>query len=489
MGLVSRVWDAAAHRPGRWAGWRSPLPRRSPPRRSPPRRSPPRRSPPRRSPPRRRAAAPPRRRAPEHPRDFRRPAGFPVHVSGGPVHARAGASPRRIAAALVCLLLLLPTAAPAASLEATKRALAQQMRWAGGGSGALAVELDTGAQIYARRPAVPRMPASVEKLYTTATALRALGAEGRLVTQVAALAGPDLAGTVPGDLYLRGSGDPTLGPVDLGLLADQLESLGVFGVAGRVVGDESAFDALRGPPSSGFRTSAYVGPLSALAMNHGLTGVRSPYFQAQPARFAARAFTSVLRRRGIWVGAPAATGPTPPGATPIATSPSPPVVELTRLMNLPSDNFAAETLLKAIGSQVTGIGSTEAGASVMRAELAELGIAPTVVDGSGLSRLNRTSPQQVVDLLRGMAGEVAFRGSLAVVGRSGTLSTRMRGTAAQDRCAAKTGTLTDVSALAGYCTTIDGTDVAFAFLMNGVNPSGARALQDRMTAALARYTP
>ena len=65
----------------------------------------------------------------------------------------------------------------------------------------------------------------------------------------------------------------------------------------------------------------------------------------------------------------------------------------------------------------------------------------------------------------------------------------MRGTAAQDRCRAKTGTLSDVSALAGYCTTVDGTNVAFAILMNGVNPSAARALQDRMATALARYTP
>jgi D-alanyl-D-alanine carboxypeptidase/D-alanyl-D-alanine-endopeptidase (penicillin-binding protein 4) len=405
------------------------------------------------------------------------------------VHPPAGAALRGIAA-VVCLLLLLPAApAPAAGLEATQRALAQEMRWAGGGSGALAVELDTGARIYAERPAVPRTPASVEKVYTAATALRTLGADGRLVTQLAATVGPDEVGTVHGDLYLRGSGDPTFGPVDLDLLADQLEALGIFGIAGRVVGDETAFDRLRGPPSSGYRTSAYVGPLGALTMNHGLTGLRSPYFQAEPGRFAARAFTRVLRRRGIWVARPAITGVTPPGATPMATSPSPPMVELTQLMNQSSDNFMAETLLKAIGAQVAGIGSTEAGAGVVRTELAELGIAPTVVDGSGLSRSNRTSPQQVVELLRGMDGEAAFRGSLAVAGRSGTLADRMRGTAAQDRCSAKTGTLSGVSALAGYCTTIDGTDVAFAWLMNGVNTSGARTLQDRMTAALARYTP
>ena len=82
---------------------------------------------------------------------------------------------------------------------------------------------------------------------------------------------------------------------------------------------------------------------------------------------------------------------------------------------------------------------------------------------------------------------VAFDESLPVAGRNGTLYNRMRGTAAQDRCHAKTGTLHDVSALAGFCNTTGGERVAFAFLMNRVNPSGARALQDRMTVALARY--
>ena len=65
----------------------------------------------------------------------------------------------------------------------------------------------------------------------------------------------------------------------------------------------------------------------------------------------------------------------------------------------------------------------------------------------------------------------------------------MRGTHAQDRCRAKTGTLRDVSALAGYCTTRRGGAVAFAFLMNYVSPYNARILQDRMATALVRYSP
>jgi serine-type D-Ala-D-Ala carboxypeptidase/endopeptidase (penicillin-binding protein 4) len=396
---------------------------------------------------------------------------------------------RRIAA-LVSLVVLLPApTALCAGPAATKRALALQMRWAGPASGALAVDLDTGARLFALRAGVPRTPASVEKLYTTATALRRLGADGRLVTQVSADVLPDFRGRVLGNVYLRGAGDPTFGPVDVDRLADQVESAGVLTITGRVVGDESAFDALRGPPSSGYATSIYVGPLGALTYNRGLTGRRSPYFQAQPARFAARAFTRELRSRGIRIRRRAVAGVTPPAAPRLATWASPPMVDLIRLTNVPSDNFAAETLLKAIGSQVAGSGTTAAGAAVVREEMGRVGINPIVVDGSGLSHGNRTSPRQVVRLLRTMDGEAAFTGSLAVAGRSGTLIDRLRGTAARDRCRAKTGTLNGVSALAGYCTSVTGTDTAFAFLMNGVNPAGARVLQDRMVASLAKYSP
>jgi D-alanyl-D-alanine carboxypeptidase/D-alanyl-D-alanine-endopeptidase (penicillin-binding protein 4) len=65
----------------------------------------------------------------------------------------------------------------------------------------------------------------------------------------------------------------------------------------------------------------------------------------------------------------------------------------------------------------------------------------------------------------------------------------MRGTPAQDRCRVKTGTLVDVSALAGLCDTTGGRTIAFAFLMNRAWLFSARRAQDRMTAAIARLEP
>jgi D-alanyl-D-alanine carboxypeptidase/D-alanyl-D-alanine-endopeptidase (penicillin-binding protein 4) len=262
-------------------------------------------------------------------------------------------------------------------------------------------------------------------------------------------------------------------------------------VEGRVIGDESAFDAFRGPPSEGYRTTSEVGPLSALAFNHGRTGKRFPYFQSSPAAFAAQQFEKELEKRGVTVVGTAKAGIASTGMVPFSEWDSPTISNIVRQMNQPSDNYYAETLIKGLGSEFGGAGSTAAGSTVVRDTLRRFEINPTIVDGSGLSRADRTSPREVVALLAGMdksEAAVAFDESLAVIGRNGTVYRRMRGTAAQDNCHTKTGTLRDVSALAGYCNATGGHRIAFAFLMNRVWPAGAHRLQDRMTVALARYT-
>jgi D-alanyl-D-alanine carboxypeptidase/D-alanyl-D-alanine-endopeptidase (penicillin-binding protein 4) len=160
---------------------------------------------------------------------------------------------------------------------------------------------------------------------------------------------------------------------------------------------------------------------------------------------------------------------------------------LVRMTNTPSDNFFAETLLKDLGAAANGRGSTSGGVGVVLDRLARLLLRPRIVDGSGLSRLDRTSPSEIVALLRAERNNGPFVDSLAVVGRTGTLSRRLRGTAAASRCRGKTGTLHDVSNLAGYCTAADGHLLAFAFLMNRISPGFAHGLQDQMTLAVARY--
>jgi D-alanyl-D-alanine carboxypeptidase/D-alanyl-D-alanine-endopeptidase (penicillin-binding protein 4) len=208
--------------------------------------------------------------------------------------------------------------------------------------------------------------------------------------------------------------------------------------------------------------------------------------------FAAQRLVDALRAAGVRVPTTTrlGTGITPGGSKPLAHVNSPNLATLISLTNTPSDNYFAETLLKDLGARLGGRGSTAAGAAVVRAEVAQaFGIHPTLNDGSGLSRYDSTTPLQVVTLLQRMAGNSTFVNSLAVAGRTGTLSRVNRGTIAQGRCRGKTGTLRDVANLAGYCQARDGHTLAFAFLSDAIsNPDYVHGVvHPGMTTALANY--
>jgi D-alanyl-D-alanine carboxypeptidase/D-alanyl-D-alanine-endopeptidase (penicillin-binding protein 4) len=228
------------------------------------------------------------------------------------------------------------------------------------------------------------------------------------------------------------------------------------------------------------------GWLSALAWGHGQAG------SSGPAVLAADRLHRLLKGAGITSGrrprAGAAPNPLPP--QPLAGVPSPDVGTLAAITNQASDNFFAEMLTKSLGASFGDGGTTGAGLSVVRAEMAKFGVHPLLADGSGLSRANRTTTRQVVRLMERMhAQEIAasWEGSMAIAGRSGTLRKRMRGTAAAGACRGKTGTIIGVSALSGYCTTQGGATVAFSFIENGVYVLGAKRTEDRMLAAIAKY--
>jgi D-alanyl-D-alanine carboxypeptidase/D-alanyl-D-alanine-endopeptidase (penicillin-binding protein 4) len=167
---------------------------------------------------------------------------------------------------------------------------------------------------------------------------------------------------------------------------------------------------------------------------------------------------------------------------------SPRISKLVALTNTPSDNFFAETLLKDLGARFARHGTTPAGVTVVRQTIAsQFRLHPRFNDGSGLSYYDRTTPFDVVSLLRQQARDSAFTASLAVAGKTGTLAHEMNGTYARGRCRGKTGTLNSVSNVVGYCHSRDGHTLAYAFLMNSVNPEGAHPIQNRMEVATARY--
>ncbi|MGO9320406.1 MAG: D-alanyl-D-alanine carboxypeptidase/D-alanyl-D-alanine-endopeptidase, partial [Solirubrobacteraceae bacterium] len=313
-------------------------------------------------------------------------------------------------------------------------------------------------------------------------------------------------GVWEGSLYLRGGGDPTFGSTSFihshyggvgasvsALVSQLVGTDGIHRVTGSIEGDESYFDALRGEPSSNYAWDPFLeGTLSALAFNRGETGHQTnPPTPNAPAAFAARALWRALKADGVSIHGGSGAATTPAGAVQLAQAQSPTVAQLLALMLPPSDNFFAETLVKDLGARYGGAGTTAAGAAVVTRTISTLlGIHPHVVDGSGLSEEDRTSPYQVADLLVELAPTpigAVLRDSLAVAGRSGTLELRMRHTRAAGNCQGKTGTLTGVSNLVGYCQAADGHTLAFAIFTDDIPTETAHTFQDHMAITVADY--
>ncbi|HLH14967.1 MAG TPA: D-alanyl-D-alanine carboxypeptidase/D-alanyl-D-alanine-endopeptidase, partial [Solirubrobacteraceae bacterium] len=408
-----------------------------------------------------------------------------------------------VLAAYAAALLAPAVAGAQGSLATLQGELAHELSLAGSADGAYVYDITARQPLFSERASAMRPPASVEKLYTATSALALLGPTARLDTTVYGVGQMAPGGVWQGSIYLRGGGDPTFGSsafirshyggvgTSVATLAAQLARTdGIHSITGSVQGDESYFDSLRGEPSSDYAWDPYLeGTLSALAFNRGESGSeRGPH---APAAYAARELRAALRGDGVSVHGASGAATTPAGAVQLAQAPSPTIAQLLALMLPPSDNFFAETLVKDLGARYGGAGTTAAGAAVVANTIAKLlGIHPHVVDGSGLSEADRTSPYQVADLLVELAptpiGEV-LRDSMAVAGRSGTLELRMRDTRAAGNCQGKTGTLTGVSNLVGYCLAADGHTLAFAIFTDGIPTETAHLFQDNMAITVADY--
>ena len=397
---------------------------------------------------------------------------------------------RRAAAAAI--VLALPLAATAAALSAPLPARLQHAlvvpTVSAADSAAFAVDLTTGQAVFSRNASLPLLPASNEKLAVTYGALTALGPSFRIETDV--LGDGRQEGTAwDGDLVLKGYGDPTLTSQSLAALAQQVSADGITQVTGHVVGDASWFDAQQTAP--GWKPSFYIGespPLSALIVNRGLVG---SYTSHNPALSATQLFRKALVAAGVHVAGVAELGTADTAAVPLASVDSPTLASIVRWMDRNSDNFTAEMLLKQLGAVQAGAGTTAAGAGVVTGLLAQAGIPMTgvrLVDGSGLSLLDRVTASELVSLLTTMWNDPGVRpellASLPVAGRNGTLVDRMRGTVAAGVVLAKTGTTDNASALSGFV----GDRYVFSVLENGdpVDWDWARLSQDRFAIALAR---
>ena len=394
---------------------------------------------------------------------------------------------------LACLAAL-AAAAGATPAGAAHRSLAGRLTAAlqaplvdFGDTGALVVDLSSGAIVYAHNAALALRPASNEKLAVTYAALTALGPAFRIETDVLGEGSQD-GTTWTGNLVLKGYGDPMLSSADLASLARQVRAVGITRVEGEVIGDETWFDRRRTAP--GWKASFYLTqspPLSALIVDRGRVG---RFATRNPALSAAQLFVKALGRAGVRVAGTATLGKAGARGVNLASVDSPTLDAMVHFMDEASDNFTAEMLTKELGAVQLGQGTTAAGVRVVYGQLAAAGVplgGVRLADGSGLSLLDRLTPAALVALLRVMWSDPTMEpellAGLPVAGRTGTLHDRMRGTAAAGVVRAKTGTTDNSTALSGFVRS----RYVFAVIVNGapVSWTWSRIAEDRFAELLA----
>jgi len=412
--------------------------------------------------------------------------------------------------------LTLPSPSPAAAVAAAspeeevdpaavRRAVARLLRDKDlGPRVALAVgQLSDGETVYDVGPDLVT-PASTMKMLTSVAALATLGPEHRFRTTA-------VAGASPREVVLVGGGDPLLARTPDGdayppradivtlakATARSLKKLGRVRV--RLGYDTSLFS---GPAESPAWRPTYVpenvvSRISPLWVDEGLE--RESVFRAEdPALGAAAEFAEVLEKQGIKVRG----RPTPvvaaPDATEYAGVESAPLAQIVQWVLEVSDNEAAEVLFRHVGIAEGRPGSFTGGAAGVRAVLGRLGVDVTgdrILDGSGLSRENRLSPETLLSVVEVAAQEEhpelrRVLSGLPVAGFTGSLTYRFDTGDEEGLGAvrAKTGTLTGVHGLAGVVTDRDGNVFSFVAIADRVKPVDeldARERIDQVAAALA----
>lgn len=427
--------------------------------------------------------------------------------------------------------------------------------------------LKDGRVLYARNERKSVTPASVLKLVVTAAVLDALGPDARLRTTLETTGSLNASGSLQGDLYLVGRGDPTLaerspaGRNAFEDLAEDLWNAGVRRIEGRIVGHEGLFKgdrrgdgwqwedlvwcygaevsalswndncatlvlqpgerigdpllvsrqpassyysvastAVTAPPGAGVEPSLVRNfGTNVVSLAGGLPLGAGPETLSvaleDPARYAAEVFAELLRSRGIVVTEPVATSSDalPAPARVMAEHESPPLADLLKGVNKPSQNMRSEVLLRLLGAETKGEGSASAGHAAVTDFLTRIGVGHegwALWDAAGLAHTDLVTAHDIVSLLVTMDRHphaLAFRDSLAVAGVDGTLAGRMRGTPAEGRILAKTGTLRQAHAMAGYVTTRSGGRLAFAVAINHHTGPGREAVAaiDEVAAFLA----
>jgi D-alanyl-D-alanine carboxypeptidase/D-alanyl-D-alanine-endopeptidase (penicillin-binding protein 4) len=407
-----------------------------------------------------------------------------------------------------------PVTSPLQALQHSIDSLVDDPKFANANLGVLVVNPETGDTLYSRNAHKLFMPASNQKILTSAVALTQLGPDYRYHT-VIAKRGEIKDSVLNGDLIVIGRGDPTMSDrvygsaaKEMAAIADSIRAHGIRRVTGALRQGGNAFpDSIYGYGWEWDDIGGESGaPVDELLYNEGMVqraakidgrdtvisvATRTPGYVYLSALYGA------LSQRGVSV-----TGLVDLNidslAAPLDTVyviQSPPLLEILKHFKQPSQNQNGEALLKTLGLEKTGIGTADAGAAVISTQLRDWGIDSTeyvVYDGSGLSRHDLVTPHAIVTILSTMRKDTAFTvyyDAFPIAGVDGTIRSRMKGTAAENNLHGKTGTIEFVRSLSGYVDTADGQKLVFSFLSNHFTTpvSEITRVQDAVGALLASY--
>ncbi|MBV8116707.1 MAG: D-alanyl-D-alanine carboxypeptidase [Candidatus Eremiobacteraeota bacterium] len=340
-----------------------------------------------------------------------------------------------------------------------------------------------GRTIYADRADHAVVPASANKLVVAAAALDILGTQFRFHTLLSAENPIGGDGSLDGNLWLIGSGDPSLRADDLHAGITSLARSGLRRISGSVAVDASA---MRGPEINPHwnpddATEDYAAPTSAMSVDGDTVESRTTVGGATEhawtpvhdvPHYAASMVESMLRKQRITVGAAPIVGTAPLGGIVLWDHRSTTLRALEAHMLFFSDNHYAEQLLRTLGAEAGMTPDDAGGLAAERTFLSERGIPDPGLhldDGSGLSGRNRVAAITLARIL----SDAQLRGGGASLymllpqgGRQGTLRD-YDFTTALGRVRAKSGHLSDVSALAGYANALRHGRLVFAFVING----------------------
>ena len=343
--------------------------------------------------------------------------------------------------------------------------------------GLMVYDLDTDQVVYAYNERQRQRPASVMKLVTSITALDMLGGDYGYHTGFC-YRGDLVNDTLRGDLYCVGGFDPTVSQDDMRAFADTIRRFGIGCIDGMIVLDLSMKDTLT--YGNGWCWDDDNDKLIPL-----LVDKKDQFLSV---------FVRELKAAGITLNVTYGKGRLPQHCTEIYRHRSSIDKVLQRMMK-ESDNLYAESMFYQIakaGSPQTAKAADASGA--MKRLVYRLGLDPinyTFADGSGLSLYNYVSAELIVRLLRHAYGNREIFDhlypALPIAGVDGTLEKRMKSGPARGNVHAKTGTVSGVSTLGGFCKASNGHELCFAILNQGVvRASDGRAFQDKVCDALCR---